>query len=100
MPIASTVDGNKVNIVISGRFDFSSHKEFRDVYRNAPSGSDNEFIIDLSATDYIDSSALGMLLLLREHAGSDHAKIKLQACRDNVKDILIVSNFDKLFTIP
>ena len=52
MSITSVVDGNKVNIQISGRFDFSGHKEFRDAYRNTPAGSDNEFIIDLSSTEY------------------------------------------------
>ena len=35
MPITSTVNGNAVNITISGRFDFSCHKEFRDAYEQA-----------------------------------------------------------------
>jgi len=99
MSITSTVNGNKVNITISGRFDFNCNKEFRDVYYNTPSGSNNEFVVDMSGTEYIDSSALGMLLLLREHAGSEQANVTLFACRKNVKDNLIVSNFDKLFKI-
>jgi len=100
MSITSMVDGNKINIIISGRFDFSNHKEFCDAYRNTPSGGSNEFIIDFSTTEYVDSSALGMLLLLREHAGSDKADITLKGCRNDVKDILMLSNFDKLFKIP
>ena len=99
MAITSTVSGNTVKISISGRFDFSCHKDFRDAYRDTPSGSDNEYIIDMSATEYVDSSALGMLLLLREHAGSDQSNVTLKNCRADVKDILIVSNFDKLFII-
>lgn len=99
MSVTCNVSGNVVNIVVSGRFDFGSHKEFREAYRNTPSGSDNEFVIDLSSTEYVDSSALGMMLLLREHAGGDHARVSLKACRKEVKEILVVSNFDKLFTI-
>lgn len=99
MSITSTVNGNAVNITISGRFDFSCHKEFRDAYRDTPSGSGNEFVIDMSGTEYVDSSALGMLLLLREHAGSDQSDVNLKGCSPDVKDILIVSNFDKLFKI-
>ena len=99
MPISSTVNGNTVNITISGRFDFSCHKEFRDAYRNTPAGSGNEYVIDMSGTEYVDSSALGMLLLLREHAGSDQSNVSLNGCSPDVKDILIVSNFDKLFQI-
>ncbi len=99
MSVTCNVNGSVVKITISGRFDFASHKEFREAYRNTPSGSDNEFIMDMSGTEYVDSSALGMMLLLREHAGGDQARILIKGCRKDVKDILIVSNFDKLFTI-
>ncbi len=99
MSVTCNVNGTNVKISISGRFDFSSHKEFREAYRNTPSGSDNEFTIDMSGTEYVDSSALGMMLLLREHAGGDQAKVSVSGCRKEVKDILIVSNFDKLFII-
>lgn len=99
MSVSCSVNGNVVNIGVSGRFDFGSHKDFREAYRNTPSGSDNEYIIDLSSTEYIDSSALGMMLLLREHAGGDQANVTIIGCRKEVKDILVVSNFDKLFKI-
>ncbi|MCU7940572.1 MAG: STAS domain-containing protein [gamma proteobacterium symbiont of Bathyaustriella thionipta] len=99
MSISSTVNGNTINIKISGRFDFSNHKEFREAYRNTPEGSTNEFVIDMSETEYVDSSALGMMLLLREHAGSEQSNVSIKDCRSEVKDILMVSNFDKLFKI-
>ena len=44
MPVHSTIDGNKVNITISGRFDFSLHKEFRDSYSNSAAGSETELV--------------------------------------------------------
>ncbi len=99
MSVSSSVNGNAVNISITGRFDFSCHKEFREAYRNTPSGSDNEYTIYMAATEYFDSSALGMMLLLREHAGSDKSNVTIKGCRSEVKDILLVSNFDKLFKI-
>lgn len=99
MSVSCSVNGNAVNISVVGRFDFGSHKEFREAYRNAPAGSSNEYVIDMSATEYVDSSALGMMLLLREHAGGDNAHVTINGCRKEVKDILIVSNFDKLFKI-
>lgn len=99
MSINSSVNGNTITISINGRFDFSSHKEFREAYRNLPEGSSHEFIVDMSATDYLDSSALGMMLLLREHGGSEQANITIKNCSSEVKEILMVSNFDKLFKI-
>ena len=99
MPINSTTDGNTVKMTITGRFDFSVHKEFRDAYSNTPAGSGTIFVIDMTQTEYVDSSALGMLLLLREHAGSEQANVTIKGCQNYVKEILIMSNFNKLFTI-
>jgi anti-anti-sigma factor len=50
-------------------------------------------------TTYLDSSALGMLLLLRDHAGGDTANIKIVNCNPDVKKILTISNFEQLFSI-
>ncbi len=98
MSISSSTSGNIVTITIVGRFDFSSHKEFRDTYA-ATDGVSSEYVVDMSGTEYLDSSALGMLLLLREHAGSEQAKISIKNAIPEVKDILVVSNFDKLFAL-
>lgn len=90
-------DGNTVKIAPTGRFDFHCHREFRSSYQTQPPGA--QYVVDLRATDYMDSSALGMLLLLREHGGGEKAKIKITGARAEIKSILAVSNFDKLFVI-
>ena len=99
MPVSSTdgEDGNKVNIVIRGRFDFNDHTEFRDSYQNYKSNA--AYVLDMNDADYMDSSALGMLLLLREHAGGDSAKIDVVGCKPEIKKILAIANFQKLFDI-
>lgn len=89
--------GNSVLIKIDGRFDFNAHHDFRNIYHNEK--SDAAYTIDMSATDYIDSSALGMLLLLREHAGNESANISIKGCNDDIKKIFSISNFEKLFNI-
>ena len=100
MAITSTVsaDGNQVTIYIQGRFDFSSHQEFRNAYEklNHPP---TRFRVDLQGTSYLDSSALGMLLLLRDHAGGERADIEIVNCSHDVKKILLISNFEQLFSI-
>ncbi|MGB3610098.1 MAG: STAS domain-containing protein [Cellvibrio sp.] len=100
MAITSTVsaDGNQVTIYIQGRFDFSSHQEFRAAYEKLPK-TPTHFRVDLQGTSYLDSSALGMLLLLRDYAGGDKANIELVNCSADVKKILTISNFEQLFTI-
>jgi len=92
-----TDNGNLVEITINGRFDFNIHHDFRNIYRNEK--PDATYTIDMSGTEYIDSSALGMLLLLREHAGNEGAKITINGCNDDIKKIFSISNFEKLFNI-
>ena len=100
MAITSTVsaDGNQVTIYIQGRFDFSSHQEFRAAYEKLPKVP-THYRVDLQGASYLDSSALGMLLLLRDFAGGDKSNIEIVNCSSDVKKILMISNFEQLFTI-
>ena len=64
MSLSTTVspDGSTVTIAISGRFDFGIHREFRNAYEKAEVKSANpKYVVDLGGTEYMDSSALGML---------------------------------------
>ncbi len=100
MAITSTVspDGNQVTIYIQGRFDFSSHQEFRSAYEKLSHAPTN-YRVDLQGTSYLDSSALGMLLLLRDYAGGEQSSIQIVNCAPDVKKILLISNFEQLFDI-
>lgn len=93
-----STDGQALTIRIQGRFDFSSHQEFRDAYENNDE-SIKEYLIDMNDTTYLDSSALGMLLLLRDYAGGDNANVVITNCNQDVKKILTISNFEQLFAI-
>ncbi|WP_296255880.1 MULTISPECIES: STAS domain-containing protein [unclassified Pseudomonas] len=92
-------DEQQLTIKIKGRFDFSTHQDFRKAYEQETKA--RRYVVDLKDTNYLDSSALGMLLLLRDHAGGDRsiAKVCLTNCNSDVKKILAISNFDKLFDV-
>jgi anti-anti-sigma factor len=92
-----SADRQQLTIFIAGRFDFASHQDFRNAYEGL--GSEQRYIVDLKGTHYLDSSALGMLLLLRDHAGGEHSRIRLVNCSPDVITILTISNFSKLFQI-
>lgn len=99
MSISTSVtdDGNSVYITVNGRFDLHLHSEFRGSYRNEEPAA--FYTIDLSATDYIDSSALGMLLLLRGFAGGDQANISITGCSESIKNIFTLTSFSRLFSV-
>lgn len=100
MAVDTTVSdgGNKVQISVGGKFDFHLYDEFKAAYVDT-SGEGTQYIVDLSDAEYLDSSALGMLLLLREHAGGDSSNIEIRKPSTEVKQILDVANFGKLFSI-
>lgn len=91
-------DGQELTILIQGRFDFGAHQDFRNAYERV-STTPKSYVVDLKGTTYLDSSALGMLLLLRDHAGGDSAQIRLLNCNPDVRKILAISNFEQLFQI-
>jgi anti-anti-sigma factor len=91
-------DGKKLTISVEGRFDFGKHQEFRESYEKLKQKPES-FEVDLKAATYLDSSALGMLLLLRDHAGGDNSDVRLINSSSDVRKILAISNFDKLFDI-
>ncbi len=98
MAVNAKFDGNVIIISISGRFDFSVHQDFRIAYETQEP-KPSAFVIDLGDTTYLDSSALGMLLLLRDYASSDNSEIKIINANEDVKKILAISNFEQLFAI-
>jgi len=100
MSVSSTLsaDGKQLTITVDGRFDFSAHQAFRDAYEKL-SPVPEKIIVDMADTTYLDSSALGMLLLLRDYAGGDQADINLINCNEDIRKILAISNFEQLFTI-
>jgi len=99
MSVSTTVssDQNEVTIQVTGRFDFSTHREFVSAYKEHPKGG-VYFVVDLQGADYMDSSAMGMLLQLREYAKNDK-NVRLINGNDGIREILRIANFDKLFTI-
>jgi len=87
-----------LTIVVKGRFDFSSLQAFRNTYENLKK-KPAHFVIELAESDYLDSSALGMLLALRDYAGGDSADIRILHCNPDIRKILVITKLDELFKV-
>lgn len=93
-------EGSKATIKLNGRFDFNTHRDFRAAYEPLVSdGGVREVLVDFSGVDYLDSSALGMLLMLRDKVTGAGKEVSLGNVRGNVKQVLDIANFGKLFKI-
>lgn len=96
--IAEPINGGKtMKIQITDRFDFNIHKDLRNAYKDA--AKNLNFVVDLEDASYMDSSALGMLLQLREYAGGSKNAVTISNADSNIKEILRIANFDKLMTV-
>lgn len=100
MNISVTTDGPIAKIQLDGRFDFSVHRSFKEAYDPLLRQQGvHSMEIDLRNVEYLDSSALGMLLLLRERAEAEGKAVVLSRPNPTVAQILDIANFGKLFTI-
>ncbi|MBI3223015.1 MAG: STAS domain-containing protein [Nitrosomonadales bacterium] len=87
-------------IAMSERFDFQVHREFKEAYVPLLANpAIREIEIDMSRLTYLDSSALGMLMLLRERALAENKSVRLSKPGKIVMQILEIANFGKLFQI-
>lgn len=100
MQVSANIQQDKAVITLNGRFDFNSHRDFRSGYDEVlQNNAIKQLEVNLNGVDYLDSSALGMLLLLKERAASAHIALQLSHCHGMVKQVLDVANFGKIFTI-
>ena len=91
-------DGKKLTIYIEEKFDFGKVQDFRLAYSE---GNDevNSIVINLQKTEYMDSSALGMLLNMQKSLGDSVKSFKITHCRPQVLKILQIARFGKKFDI-
>jgi len=100
MAINVQILGNVARIDMYGRFDFQVHREFKDAYTPLLDNSAvREIEIEMSRVDYLDSSALGMLMLLNERAKAASKPVTLLNTSGVVSQVLGVANFSKIFNI-
>ena len=100
MEIKQIKSGNQGTLSLVGRFDFNVHREFKNAYMALLNDAAvHSITVNLAAVDYLDSSALGMLLMFREGGQSANKQISLSNPNQTVVKILDIANFNKLFTI-
>lgn len=100
MAINVQIRGHSACVAVSGRFDFQMHRDFKDAYTLLlDNAAVSEIEIEVSKVDYMDSAALGMLLLLSERAKTADKPVVLANASGTVLRVLEVANFSKIFNL-
>ncbi len=86
-------------IQLKGRFVFQMHREFSAALSDALQPGAAELVIDLADVCYIDSAALGMLLIARSRALECGRRVAIEGAAGDVLQVLQIANFEKLFEI-
>lgn len=93
-------DNKQFVIHVKGKFDFGLVQQFRQSYADLNDHAET-VVVDFRETEYIDSCALGMLLNMRKSVGVGvgEKNFHLINCRPEIRNILEIARFDKLFHI-
>jgi HptB-dependent secretion and biofilm anti anti-sigma factor len=90
-------DDKRIVIEFQDIFTFTVHRQFMNILKMYPSG--NKYIINLSKVSRMDSAALGMLLVLREHNKCGHKDDIRIISNPETEKVLEIANFGLLFKI-
>jgi len=101
MAVTHDISGEtrEVQIAIKGHFDYKVSQNFRDAYHEMDDYEGVTYHVNLSETDFMDSAALGMLLILRDYAIDHHGTVCIDSPSQQARNTLKVANFQQLFRI-
>lgn len=91
-------DESTLTLSLFGKFDYTCQQQFQSAYE-AVSPKPGKFVLDALELHSLDSSALGMLLLLRNHAGGDDADVSIINAKPDILKLLQTCKFDELFAV-
>jgi HptB-dependent secretion and biofilm anti anti-sigma factor len=86
-------------IHLSGRMTFADHEKFHSVIAAFDEVKGTSVVFDLDGLDFVDSSGLGMFIIARDVAQKRHLDFAIRGARDDVKRLITLAKFHKLFNI-
>lgn len=99
MTVRNHVEETEMVIAIEGEFTFELYDSYTQALDAIKQDHIEQVVIDLGEVSFIDSSAMGLLLVTREECDEHGKALILSNPRGRVKDMIDVSNFRDLFTI-
>lgn len=100
MDIAIATQNGRAVLHLDGRFDFRSSISFRHATRPLLTASEVDTLeVDFDHVSFVDSSALGLLLLLRAQAEENKKEVVISHSSPELRRVLSIAQFDRMFRI-
>ena len=84
-------------ILISGSFTFRDHDTFFEIVSLIKTAQDKKIVFNMTDCDFIDSAALGMIVIAHDEAASKGVELSIKGVKGKVKDVMYAARFDSLY---
>ncbi len=91
--------GDILQVLIEGRMTHADHRQFRDILARVNETQPRRVVFDLSHVDFVDSSALGMLLIVRDACVQQSRTIVLKNPTGQVEKLTKIAKLHKYFEV-
>ncbi|MFZ2620678.1 MAG: STAS domain-containing protein [Alphaproteobacteria bacterium] len=100
MMTVTDLGNNQFDIKLDKLFDFESHKDFKTHIHEVMEKKPARITLNFDNVEYLDSSALGMLMLAKHEAETRNCQIAITNLHEgHPKKVLELMKFHQLFTI-
>ena len=98
MTITEEIHDQTATLKLEGGFTYTQRKLFQETIKNLSSKNVEHIIIDLAQVAFLDSAALGLLMITHRQLLADKRKLSLAYPQATVRQIIELANLHK--TIP
>ncbi|WP_039916679.1 STAS domain-containing protein [Cellvibrio mixtus] len=85
-------------VILPGRFDYGYHNDFQhQCAEHIENPAISGLIFDFSRVEYVDSSALGMMLMWQRRAASASKKMYIKGAKGATAQILEMAHMQRIF---
>lgn len=95
--ISQTETGDAIVMTLVGEFDIAGTDLLRATFRDAITATSNKLVVDLAATTFLDSMALGAIVGAGRRASAWGGWLRLVAPPPNIRRVLRITELDTVF---
>ena len=93
-------NGESFILSLSGTVDLSETTSIKDLIKNEPKAGFKKFVIDCGETEYMDSSAVALLLFAKRVAEENQMMFDIKSISTSAKKIIDMAGLGAVFSLP
>lgn len=90
---------NGCEFIMKGNFTFSDNPVFREIINYIRDAENTQITVNLTGVDFVDSAAIGMLLLARDESDNFNKVFSLKGLSGQPRKMFEISKLREIFNI-